>query len=436
MATITRNIVDKVKSALIKWVWEVDNKKLGSHAAIILFSTVFFVHITYSAFESKATDFYSFYTGADLLINNRQNLYNPEVQYTRQRQLFNEKLKNEMGFMAYVTPPLGAVLHIPFLLFQPSYAEIAAHSISLIIILFAIYRLYRFHRIKFLSWTTVFVSSFYPIYASVHLAQIGALIFWVMVEMYIAFAQKKSVKLGLLSSLLILKYQYLPFIILIYAIYEDKRKFILSSFVGLFILTFLNSLLITKDHIIQYIFSLKDYVAVPNSFGMAYKYGLDIYSVISELSGGLNSPFQSLFIIFTIALITQFIIAFLLIKRKDKYYHGSYIYYFCLLICLILTPHTMPADFIILIIPMMGLLTKSRKPWFYVFTVLTFNLYFYFSVFGWQWTHTLLLILYLPILAIISTKKIRGWWRILKRGVREEKILVGDPGIEPGTARV
>ncbi|KKS60810.1 MAG: hypothetical protein UV25_C0005G0035, partial [candidate division WWE3 bacterium GW2011_GWB1_42_41] len=190
---------------------DLDIKDFGSKAAIIIVSFVTFSHYIVAAFKTMPVDFYAFYTGATILITDKSNLYNPEVQQNIQEQLFKKGFGGEKGYMAFVNLPVSAIPYFPFLLIPPLVAEKVAQALTLVAILWTIYRLYKFHKLKFLSWTTAFVASFYPIYATVHLGQIGTFIFWVATEMYIAFMERKTLKLGVLSSLLFLKFQYLPF---------------------------------------------------------------------------------------------------------------------------------------------------------------------------------------------------------------------------------
>ncbi|KKS10406.1 MAG: hypothetical protein UU64_C0004G0003 [candidate division WWE3 bacterium GW2011_GWF2_41_45] len=416
---------------------DLDIKDFGSKAAIIIVSFVTFSHYIVAAFKTMPVDFYAFYTGATILITDKSNLYNPEVQQNIQEQLFKKGFGGEKGYMAFVNLPVSAIPYFPFLLIPPLVAEKVAQALTLVAILWTIYRLYKFHKLKFLSWTTAFVASFYPIYATVHLGQIGTFIFWVATEMYIAFMERKTLKLGVLSSLLFLKFQYLPFILLIFAIYPERKKFIKISAFCIFLFALANYLLMGNELLLQYFSLIGQYVTKPGSFGMEYKFGMDIYSLLSVLVGGFKNSLTSVAVIGTLALSTQAALFIFLLKKRDSYTQGSDIFYFCLITALIMTPHSMPADFIILAIPLIGLLPRIKKAWFYTATVIILSLFFYFSAFGWQWTHTILLLLYLPLLVLSAIKNPGSIGQKIHGAVeREKSFLVGDPGIEPGTARV
>jgi len=101
----------------------IDIKKFGVPAGIIIFSTVTFIHLTAAAFQTNAVDFYAFYTGATLLTTDKDNLYNPRVQYETQERLFQKDYKYETGFMAFINSPLSAAIYVPFLLIPPRIAE-------------------------------------------------------------------------------------------------------------------------------------------------------------------------------------------------------------------------------------------------------------------------------------------------------------------------
>lgn len=382
----------------------IDIKKFGVPAGIIIFSTVTFIHLTAAAFQTNAVDFYAFYTGATLLITDKDNLYNPRVQYETQERLFQKDYKYETGFMAFINSPLSAAIYVPFLLIPPRIAEKAAQALTLAVILWTVFRLYRFHKIKFLSWTTFFVASFYPIYGSVHLGQIGTLIFLVVAEMYMAFMEKKTVKLGILSSLLFFKYQYLPLAFLIFAIYEDRKKFIKVAGPCILLLALINYLLMGNGLLTQYVSLMREYVSTPGNFGMEYKFGMDIYSLLAVINEGFKNSPESIMGVGILALFIQTGFFIFLLKKENSYTHGSDIFYFSLILSLVMTPHSMPADFIFLLIPVIGLLPRIKKVWFYAVTAITLSFFFYFSAFGWQWTHAILLLLYLPLLALTAQK--------------------------------
>ncbi|KKS72786.1 MAG: hypothetical protein UV44_C0004G0037 [candidate division WWE3 bacterium GW2011_GWD1_42_70] len=384
---------------------DLDIKDFGSKAAIIIVSFVTFSHYIVAAFKTMPVDFYAFYTGATILITDKSNLYNPEVQQNIQEQLFKKGFGGEKGYMAFVNLPVSAIPYFPFLLIPPLVAEKVAQALTLVAILWTIYRLYKFHKLA--------------------------------TEMYIAFMERKTLKLGVLSSLLFLKFQYLPFILLIFAIYPERKKFIKISAFCIFLFALANYLLMGNELLLQYFSLIGQYVTKPGSFGMEYKFGMDIYSLLSVLVGGFKNSLTSVAVIGTLALSTQAALFIFLLKKRDSYTQGSDIFYFCLITALIMTPHSMPADFIILAIPLIGLLPRIKKAWFYTATVIILSLFFYFSAFGWQWTHTILLLLYLPLLVLSAIKNPGSIGQKIHGAVeREKSFLVGDPGIEPGTARV
>ncbi len=415
-----KKISNRRKNSFSEWILSINTKKLGTTAAILIFSFVCFAHLVAAAYESRAVDFYAFYTGASLLVNDRDNLYNYPIQYETQRKLFPLELKYEQGFMAYVNLPLSATLFIPLLYIRTDLAETAAHTFSLFMILLAIYRLYRFHKIRFLSWTTVFISSCYTLYASVHLGQIGTFLFWVITEMYIAFMERKTTRLAIFSSLLLLKFQYLPLIPLVFAMYKDKRRYITITSLGILLLFTINLFLMRGDVLPQYIFLIKDYIARPENFGMKYIFGLDIYSLMSIIAGGFMNPHTSMLFIGFFILICESLLFFFLLNKHNTYKQGSDMFYFCVIFSLIMTPHTMAADFVFLLLPLIGLLPRIRKPWFYIATVMAFSLFFYVSAFGNQWLHSMLLLLYLPLLFFLALSKPGGFGRKIQTAVVED----------------
>lgn len=368
---------------------------------IVCFSAITFVHFTIAAFKTKPVDFYAYYTGAGLLVNDKEHLYNPYKQFETQEAYFKEGYTFETGFMSFINLPISAVVYIPFLKIPPRLAADLIQPLSLIAILFGIFRLYRFHRIKFASWTTFAVACFYPLYASVHLGQTAILIFIVLVEMYIAFLERKSLRLGLLASLLILKYQYMVLIPLVLAIYPDRRNYFKAVLPWTLLLVVGNFLIMDRGLIHRYVELIKLYQFSPLKFGMEFKFGMDIFSCILHFLG--SSADYGIFLYMVPGLALVHILVFLLLFINNKFFKSSSeIFYIIIIYSLIFSPHTMPSDFLYLLIPIIGLLPRIQKRSFYIVSLFVLDLFFFYSAYGLQWVHTLLLLLYAPTLLMAA----------------------------------
>lgn len=331
--------------------------------------------------------------------------------------------------MAFVSLPISAFVYTPFLLFPQKITAEAVQVVSFLILIYCVFRLYRFHNIKFLSWITVTVSYFYPLYAAAHLGQIGMFILIILTEMYLAFVQRKTVKLGILASLLILKFQYLTLIPLIFAVYPDRKKFFTTTAIGLGFLIFITFALAGFGWIGQYIDLIKTYVATPRRYGMAYMYGLDVTSLALNLAPSADKT--KLFLAILPVLATAQIIVFLiLLKNRQNYIINSVTFSFILIFCLLVSPHTMPADFVFLLIPLISILARTKSLWLGVPTIFCLGLLFFYSVFGHQLIQITSLVIY-DFVLFLSMARNPGKLGGLVRG-----FMVGDPGIEPGTARV
>lgn len=382
----------------------IDIEKFGVRAAIIILTSVVFISSAATIFFRDAGDFYAFYTGATLLTTDKDNLYNPQIQSETEERLFPIVGGYGAGFMAFINLPISAALYTPFLLIPPRIAERVSQALSYAVILWVIYRLYKFHKINFLSWTTFFTASLYPIQLSAHLGQIGSFIFWAVAEMYIAFMEKKTTKLGVLASLLFLKFQYLPFIIPIFTIYREKKKFILASATCILLLALVNYMLVGNGLMGDYISLIVKYIANPNSFGMDYKYGIDIYAFFSIVTGGAINSLRSIVGTGVLILLVQLIFFIFLSKNRDSFTIGSDLFYFSLILSLVMTPHSMPSDFVFVLIPLIGLLPRIKKVWLYIVTVVVLDLLFYLAPFGTLWVHTILLLLYMFLLGLSAYK--------------------------------
>mgnify|MGYP001016234664 CR=1 FL=1 len=403
-----------------------DIRKIAVSIIIFGLSLLTFIHLTIAAFQERSLDFYAFLTGAKILVENKQELYNPYVQYQVQEELFKEGFAYERAFMAYINLPLSAVPYIPFLIIPPHVSAELVHLGTLLILIYCITRLYKFHKIKPLSGVTLVLAFFYPLYSSIHLAQIGTLILLVLTEMYLAYMKRQTTKLSLLASLLILKIQYLPIVAFIYAIHPERKKYICIA--GPLTLIFLaaNYFIMGPDLVAQYIALLETYQTVPERFGMAYEKGLDIYSTLQYFFD-VSEKMKFVLPIFLGAHLAMF--SFMRSYKFDQK-RKDLLFYFIILYSLILSPHTMAADFVFLIIPIIGLLHKTRSKVFYAITVFVLSLFFFYTAYATQWAHTIMISIY-ALLLLSSTLKKPG-----KIGRWVQNSMVGDPGLEPGTARV
>lgn len=424
----SKTLSSKIRDVLNK-IYSVDHRKWAKPLAIILFSLIPPIVLVPTVLKTKSVDYYAFLTGASLLLNNKENLYDIPSQYKTQERLFEEGYTLENGFMAFVSLPISAFVYTPFLLFPQKITAEAVQVISFLIIIYCIFRLYRFHNVKFVSWVTVSVSYFYPLYAAAHLGQIGMFILIVLTEMYLAFVQRKTVRLGILASLLILKFQYLTLIPLIFAVYPERKKFFKTTAIGLVLLLFITFALAGFGWIEQYMELIKAYVANPRRYGMAYMYGLDVTSLALNLAPSADKT-QLFLTILPFLAATQIIVFSVLLKNRQNYVVNSITFSFILIFCLLISPHTMPADFVFLLVPLISILAKTKSLWLGVPTIFCLGLLFFYSVFGHQLIQITSLVIYDFVLFLTMARNPGNLGRLV-RG-----FMVGDPGIEPGTARV
>lgn len=389
-------------------IYAINHKKLFSAFFIVVFSLTAVFYFTKEVLQTNPTDFYAYYTGAKLLLHNRAHLYDPDTQNETQRKLFGGQHNFKDGFMAFFGLPLSAVMYIPFSVLDPETTGKLSQPLSFLMIIYCIYRLYQFHKVKPISFTTLTLAYFLPIYSSVHLGQIAVLLFLIITEMYIAYIKRQTTKLALLGSLLTLKYQYFVLIPLVFTIYPDKKTYLRTVLISTLSMLLINLLLVGGDHLRQYFDLIKQVQSSPAKLQVESKFGMDVFSMVYFFFGDYLN-FNTFKIMLVGLAFIHLVVFLLLYKYRNKFKPGADIFYLVLIYSMVFSPHTMAADHIFLIIPIIGLLSRIKSPYLSVVTATIFGFYFLISSQGIQWSHTILLLLYTPVLlasALIHPGKI------------------------------
>lgn len=370
------------------------------------------IYFFIAAYKSTKTDFFAFYTGAKLLATNAKMLYDPASQIKVQNDEFGLSYKLDTGYMAYINIPISAFIYIPYLLINANTAAYVSFFVSIVLTFAGIYLLYRNKKARFFSLTSFLVISFVPIYQSIHLAQIASVIFLIVVGIYLNFLKGNTKAVAVLCALLILKYQYLLLVPYLFLAIKDKKTFLKWFLPTFFTLAALNFVVAPATWVEQYINLMAVYMNNHTVMGMENKFSLNMYSALGHLTGDATLTtylLSGVIYLASMLLVTAF---------RKRVTNTKLLFYAVLIFAMVFNLHTLPSDYIFLLIPLIGLI-ESKESWVVKsLVVVTIYLSSFYSVFSATWLQTILLMGF-------------GLFLLVKQA-----FLVGDPGLEPGTARV
>lgn len=219
----------------------------------------------------KSMDFLAFYTGADVLKHNSQQLYNFAYQRTIQQSILGH---TKTEFLAFDNPPFVAFLFLPF----TNLTLINAYDLWLItntvFLAFFCYLTYQQVKPKKWYWALIVILSiitFVPIPTSLLIGQLSIFLCLVLISSWLFFKKGWEFRSGLVLALLVVKPQLLilPFL----AVLVQRRiKMIYGLLLGGVLLFLLSSVLIGWNGIITYLSSLND------AYNGNASYGIDLMS--------------------------------------------------------------------------------------------------------------------------------------------------------------
>src|SRR3989344_323175 len=294
------------------------------------------------------SDFSAFLTGAYIIrYDSAKNLYNINTQRIYLNEVIKPYIRDEV-ILTFRNPPLLAVLFFPLTLFEPRTAFKIYVFVSSLAVFLGIFILTRKLKLNS-SIIAAAVSVFYSTISTLLTGQIGSLLLLVLCLIYVSIMENKFTAAGLLSTLLLLKPQYMLLIPLIFLATNLNRNYFKAALIGGFLFLLANVLVFGSNPLTEYLSFLYN--------TETYRMGTDIeknYSLLSLYSVFLPNPL-------TITFITSFILyglassLYLLIKNNS-----DLLLFTGILIVFPLAVHVILADLIMSLPPFIFLISKYR----------------------------------------------------------------------------
>ena len=213
--------------------WSVVNKVMYLIIVIWLLQVIGNYVYMFVKYDFQALDFHSFYSAAQILVNEPKNLYNFQIQEQYQNILLtNNHLKNLIPgneYLPFINPPLFLLPYLVLIQMPFNTAYYLTVFINICLTLTAMGLLYKLFQFSTSSLLLVglLVFSFAPTFSTIFLAQSSLLTLLIFLGIYILLKHQKYFYTGLLASLLLYKPQ-MALVMIIYLIFMKNRSVILG----------------------------------------------------------------------------------------------------------------------------------------------------------------------------------------------------------------
>lgn len=337
-------------------------KHLSTALRLLLISllTTIIVVFLKMAFEQQyyKSDFISFYSSAQILLQNPSKLYDFSTQYVAQRSLLPTHINfSKQYFFPYLNPPIFLIpwTWLTKFPYQTAYRLAVIANISFIII--SITWLYRISRLpkqtKFIL--LLILLSFAPSYSTLFLTQSSYLTLLIYLAVYTLLKHKKLFLAGLTASILAYKPQ-LGILLFLYLVILKRKNLTLGLSLGLLI-AFITSWIITQGHLFTIINAIPQFLEHTGTGPSIRITWLGLFSQIQEIIPRL--PATSMAIIFS--LITIFIVFKKIHKYQPNSSNFNYVYSLIIITTLISTLHQHYQETILLALPLFFLYPRTHK---------------------------------------------------------------------------
>jgi hypothetical protein len=324
-----------------------------------VFLSMFFIFISI-IFSNQwyTSDFFSFYTGANLWATDPLHMYDLSLQYRYELDLNNT---GNIYFYPYIYLPIFLV-PIRFLLFlPPQYLYICTVIFQLILFAFCIYMLFRTFRIPFTNnlFLISFLVSFAPVFVALYNSQTSVFLFAVYTALLVSIWKRNFFWVGFIASFLLYKPQYfiLPFLILMILQNINVRKGLL---VGLLTHLCLNVVLL-GGNIGQFVTSNIWYMTEFESKIEQTNFMVSLQSLVSMALFFLTRPILYSISIFLGSAILVGLVMYM--KRRSVFFKNPIVGVVLLILgSLISGLHVHTHDAILLIIPLLYIYTAQIRP--------------------------------------------------------------------------
>lgn len=317
----------------------------------------------YKSLQFPLHDFSNYYFGAYFL---RMGQFNEALYFP---YTFNHKIA-ELGFegiFASYAPnsPFLALLLTPFSFMPPMASKVVFNLISIIFFILAIYRLFSFYKINWNYALWIPLLFFLPIKNEILFGQLYFILFYLLVESWIAYEQNQMPKSMFLLSIAILL-KVFPIILIFIFIYKKALKPILYLGIFCLLLTFVSVLITGFD---VWVFYLKEVLPKSSAGEISGEYVRNYQSLfmflkellVNDSTFNPNAPFNSptLFTGILLAIKISVLSIGLYITNSSK--KGLLTLSYWLLAAILISPYGSSYTFLLLIIPFLTLVQYEEK---------------------------------------------------------------------------
>ena len=321
----------------------------------LIFCCVFYI---IKAINFPVHDFANYYFGGKFLAN---DIFTSDIYFPYE---FNKAIYN-LGypeiFASYApNTPFLAVLFLPISYMPIEIAKVAFNFISTILFIISIYKLFCFYKIDFKCVILIPILFFIPIKNNLLFGQVYFLLFFLLVEFWLAYEKNKKLNSAIFLSLAILL-KVFP-ILFIFIFLFKKQYQLLFYTIGICFLFFGISCFFTGIDI--WIFFIQSVLpkassgeiatAFVNNYQSVFMFfkELLVFDAIENPSSFFNNPilFSGLIAGFKIALIA---IGFYVCKNVTQ---PIIIFSYCILFSILISPYGSTYTFILLIFVFLALL--------------------------------------------------------------------------------
>lgn len=342
---------------------------------LLVFYSVIIIYIVqlvdFKPFDFLSKDFFAFYTGAKIVNEyGVDRIYDINLQVDIQNNIKNsyypgEYTRNEARSFRNI--PIVSLIFTPFANLDYVSAAILSGIFAILLIFVSLFLL-----LKINFDIILFLGSFFSIQVSANIfeGQISSIILISLIFIYFSYKKKNFFIAGLLSSLFLIKAQFLTLVPLLFLL-TPRRKFIEGFIVGFISMILLNSFLYGFDFLPDYVKFLH-LTEVPQ-YGTSQSQN---YNIIGFFGGKLNNSVLGYIII----AIQYLIFCFVLYKSKSKNFDLKFSA--VILAGISTMAHVMVSDLIVMLIPLFLLnINGYRKIWILCYFI--FLPYLGFISSGW-----------------------------------------------------
>jgi hypothetical protein len=314
----------------------------------------------YKAINFAIHDFANYYFGASFLAEDN---FDSAIYFPYQFSKAVTDLGFENIFVSYApNTPFLAFLFLPFTFVSVFKAKIIFNILSSILLVIGVKRLFSFFKISYQYLILIPILFFVPIKNNLLFGQVYFLLFFLLVEVLIAYEKKQYYKLSVFLSIAILL-KVFPVVFVMIFVFRKEIKPLFYTFVSCVLLFGLSSIFTGFDtwfFVINKVLPKAsngeiagDFVDNYQSIFMFLK-RLLIFNVIENKGALFNHPilFSNLVLLFKLLLI---VVGFFLTKVKSKIDHLN-VFIYWIFVSLLISPYGSTYGFIVLIFAFVSIL--------------------------------------------------------------------------------